>query len=142
MASRRAPPLSQRKAGSEGEYADTISKLVKKMGFLPVMMQNKEEIDALILERVTEGPNKVQFHVEVGMIKIPTLQDGATGNFERAMLFLNTKALTVYFEGIAGDRYLELIEHMVNQANSFSSHGSEWIIDQIGKLQISFAVFS
>ena len=114
----------------------------KEMDLLQVMMQNKEEIDALILERVEEGPNKVQFHVEVGMIKIPTVQDRDSGNFERTMLFLNTRTLTVYFEGIAGDQFLELIEHMVNQVNSFSSHGSGWIIDRIEKLQISFAAFS
>ena len=53
------------------------------MDLLQVMMQNKEEIDALILERVKEGPNKVQFHVEEGMIKIPTVQDGDSGNFEK-----------------------------------------------------------
>ena len=81
------------------------------------MMQSKEEIDALILERFKENPNKVQFHMEVGMIKIPTVQDGGSGNFEKIMLFLNTKILTVYFERIAGDQYLELIEHMVNQLN-------------------------
>ena len=73
------------------------------------MMPNKEEIDALILERVEEGPNKMQFNVEVGMIKFPTVQDGDTRNFERTMLFLNTKTLTVHFEGIARDQYLELI---------------------------------
>ena len=112
------------------------------MDLFQVMMQNKEEVDALIVERVKGGPNKVQFHLEAGMIKIPTVQDGDSGNFERTMLFLNTKTLTVYFEGIAGDPYLELIEHMVNQVNSFSSHGSRWIIDIIEKLQISFAAFS
>ena len=68
----------------------------KGMDLLQVMMQNKEEIHALILERVKEGPNKVQFHVEVGMIEIPTVQDRDCGNFERTMLFLNTKTLTVY----------------------------------------------
>ena len=114
----------------------------KKMDLLQVMMQNKEEIDALIQERIKEGPNKVQFHAEVGMIKITTVQDGDTGNFERTMLFLNTRILTVYFEGIAGDEYLKLIEHMVNQVNSFSSHGGLWIIDRIEKQQISFDVFS
>ena len=107
----------------------------KEMDLLQVMMQNKEEIDALILERVKKGPNKVQFYVEVGMIKNSTVQDGDSGNFERAMLFLNTKTLTVYFEGIAGDQFLELIKHKVNQVNSFSSHGSGWIIDRIEKLQ-------
>ena len=58
------------------------------------------------------------------------------------MLFLNTKTLAVYFEGKVGEQYLQLIEHMVNQVNSFSSHGSGWIIDRIEKLQISFAAFS
>ena len=77
----------------------------KEIDLLQVMMQNKEEIDALIQERVKEGPNKVQFHVEVGMIKTPTEQDGGTGNFERTMLFLNTRTMTVYFEVIAGDQY-------------------------------------
>ena len=78
----------------------------------------------------------------MAMIKIPNAQDGDTGNFERTMLFLNTSTLTVYFEGIAGDQYLKLIEHMVNQFNLFSSHGRGWIIDRIEKLQISFAAFS
>ena len=114
----------------------------KEIDLLQVMMQNKDEIDALILERVKEGPNKVQFHVEVGMIKIPTVQYGDSGYFERTMLFLNTKTLTVYFGGIAGDKFLELIEHLVNPVNSFSSHGSGWIFDRIEKLQIIFAAFS
>ena len=93
-------------------------------------------------EGVKEGSNKVQFHVEVEMIKIPTVQDRNIGNFEKTMLLLNTKTLTVYFEGIASDKYLEVIEHMVNQVNLFSSHGSGWVIGRIEKLQISFAVFS
>ena len=105
-------------------------------------MQNKEEIDALILERVKEGPNKVQFHVEVGSLEVPTMQDWDTGNFEKTMLLLSTKTLTVYFEGLAGDQKLELIEHLVNQVNSFSSHGSGWINDRIEKLLVSFAAFS
>ena len=76
------------------------------------------------------------------MIKSPTVKDGDIENFERTMLFINSKELTVCFEGIAGDRYLEVIEHMVNQVNSITSHGSGWIIDRNEKLQISFAAFS
>ena len=95
------------------------------------MIPNKEEIDVLILENVKEGPNKIQFHVEVGMIKIPTVQDEDTRNFQRIMQFLNTKTLTVHFEGIAWDQYMELNKLMVSQVNSFSSHGSGWVIDRI-----------
>ena len=76
------------------------------------------------------------------MIKTLTVQDEDTENFERIILFLTTKTLTAYFEGVAGDQFLELIEHMVNQVHSFSSHGSGWIIDRNEKLQISFAAFS
>ena len=50
--------------------------------------------------------------------------------------------LTVYFKGIVGDQYLELIEQMVNQFSSFSSHGRRWITGQIEQLRISFAVIS
>ena len=48
----------------------------------------------------------------------------------------------MYFEGIAGDQFLELIEHTVNQVNSYSSRGSGLIIDRIEKMQTSFAAFS
>ena len=119
MASRQSLPLPQRKARSERNCVDTISKLLK------------EEIDALVLEKVIEGPNKAQFHVEVVMIQNLTVQDWDTGNFIRSTLFLNTMTLTVYFEGIAGDQYFEMIGHMFDQFNSFSSHGSEGVIDQI-----------
>ena len=42
----------------------------------------------------------------------------------------------------AVDQYLDLIEQMVKQVNSFSSQGSGWLIDRIEKLQICFAAFS
>ena len=129
-------------SASRGKLRRYNLKVGEKKGLASSHDAKKEEIEALILERVKEGPNKVQFHVEMKMIKIPTVQDGDSGNFERTMLFLNTKTLTVYFEGIAGDQFLELIEDMVNQVNSFSSHGSGWIIDRIEKMQISFEAFS
>ena len=47
----------------------------------------------------------------------------------------------MYFEGIAGDQNLELIEQIVNQVNSFSSHGSGWINDRDEGLEISSVVF-
>ena len=52
---------------------------------------------------------KLHFHVEIGMIKVPTVQYGDSGKFERTMLILNTKPLTVFYEGIDGDQNLKLI---------------------------------
>ena len=51
------------------------------------------------------------------------------------MLFLNIKTLTVYYEELAADQNLDLIDYMVNQVISFSSRASGWIIGRIEKLQ-------
>ena len=105
----------------------------KEMDLLQVMMQKKEEIDALILETVNSmwkwGWSKNSHYVIQGHWKI-----------WKDILF--SKASTVYFEGIAGDQYLELIKDMVDQVKSFYSHGSGWTIDRIEKLQINFAAFA
>ena len=50
--------------------------------------------------------------------------------------------INVFFNGIDKETYLELIEHMVNAINTFSSHGSGWIVERIEKLSVSFAAFS
>ena len=64
-------------------------------------MKSKEEFDALNLEVFKEGPNKVQFHMEVVKIKTLTVRDAKSGNYEKSVLFVNTKTLTMYFDGIA-----------------------------------------
>ena len=78
----------------------------------------------------------------MGIIKILTVQDGGTGNYQRIMLFLNAKPLKDYFEGTAGDQNFEVIEQMVKNIVLFSSQGSGWFIIRFEKLQISFAAFS
>ena len=40
------------------------------------------------------------------------------------MLFLNSKMIKVFFNGIGKETYLEKIEHMANAINTFSSHRS------------------
>ena len=89
----------------------------KELDLLQVMMQNKEGTDALC---------------KTGILDIT----------ERTLLIINTKTLTLFFEGIAEDQYLELIEFMVNQVNLFLSHGSGWINNRTEKLLVIFAVFS
>ena len=110
-----------------------------------VIMRNKEEIDALIDERVQEGPCKFQLHVDVSMIKFSS-DTNETGDgelrHEKTMLYLNSKMINVFFNGIEKETYLELIEHMVNVINTFASHGSGWIVERIEKLAVSFAAFS
>ena len=64
----------------------------KELVLLQVMMQNKEGTDALC---------------KTGILDIT----------KRTLLIINTKTLTLFFEGIAVDQNLELIENLVNQVN-------------------------
>ena len=116
-----------------------------ELDLMNVIMRNKEEIDALIDERVQEGPCKFQLHVDVSMIKFSS-DTNETGDGElrqkKTMLYLNSKMINVFFNGIEKETYLEMIEHMVNAINTFASHGSGWIVERIEKLAVSFAAFS
>ena len=61
---------------------------------------------------------------------------------EKTMLYLNSKMINVFLNGIEKETYLEMIEHMVNAINTFASHGSGWIVERIEKLAVGFAEFS
>ena len=97
-----------------------------ELNLMNVIMRNKEEIIALIDERVQEGPCKFQLHVDVSMIKFSN-DTNKTGDaelrHEKTMLYLNSKIINVFFNGIEKETYLEMIEHMVNAINTFASHG-------------------
>ena len=110
-----------------------------------VIMQNKEEVDALIDERVQEGPGNFQLHVDVSMIKFSSdINETGDGELrhEKTMLYMNSKMIHVFSNGIEKKIYLELIEHMVKAINTFASHGSGWIVERIEKLAVKFAAFS
>ena len=110
-----------------------------------VILQNKEEIDALIDERVQEVPCKFQLHEDVNMIKLSS-DTNETGDVElrheKTTSYLNSNMINVFFNGIEKGTYLELIEQMVNAINTFASQGSGWIVERIEKLAVSFAAFS
>ena len=115
-----------------------------ELDVMNVIMRNKEEIDALIDERVQEGLCKFQLHVDVSMIKFSS-DPNETGdrelNHEKTMFHLNSKMINVFFNGIEKETYLELIQYMVNAINTFVSHGSGWIVERNEKLAVSLAAF-
>ena len=73
--------------------------------------------------------------MKLGVMEFSTVPDGDTENCERTIQFQNTRSLTRYFEGIAGDQYLELIKQMVNPVKSFSSRDIGTITDRIEPIE-------
>ena len=106
---------------------------------LDFMMRNKEVIDDFISEHLQNGSIKVQFSVEVSLMKYLTVENDNEPNVEKITLFLNTEMVRVNYGGLEQGQYIEMIEHMLNSINCFASHGSGRIIERISKVTINFA---
>ena len=113
-----------------------------EIDLLDFMMRNKEVIDDFIFEHSQNGSIKVQFSVEVSLMKHPTVENDEEPNVEKITLFLNTEMVRVNYGGLEQGQYIEMIEHMLNSINCFASHGSGWIIERISKVTINFAKLS
>ena len=105
-------------------------------------MRNKEVIDDFIFEHSQNGSIKVQFSVEVSLMKHLTVENDEEPNVEKITLFLNTEMVRDNYGGLEKGQYIEMIEHMLNSINCFASHGSGWIIERISKVTINFAKLS
>ena len=109
---------------------------------LDFMMRNKEVIDDFIIEHSQNGSIKVQFSVEVSLMKHLTVENDKEPNVEKITLFLTTEMVRVNYGGLEQGQYIEMVEHMLNSINCFASHGSWWIIERISKVTINFAKLS
>ena len=92
-----------------------------------------------IFEHSQNGSIKVQFSVEVSLMKHLTVENDEEPNVEKITLFLNSEMVRVNYGGLEKGQYIEMIEHMLNSINCFASHGSGWIIERISKVTINFA---
>ena len=113
-----------------------------EIDLLDFMMRNKEVIDDFIFEHSLNGSIKVQFSVEVSLMKHPTVENDEEPNVEKITLFLNTEMVRVNYGGLEEGQYIEMIEHMLNSINCFASHGSGCIIERISKVIMNFAKLS
>ena len=114
-----------------------------EIDLLDFMMRNKEVINDFICEDSQNGSIKVQFSVEVSLMKHLTVENDEEPNVEKTTLFLNTEMVRVNYGGLEQRQYIEMIEHMLNSINCFAaSHGSGWIIERISKVNINFAKLS
>ena len=93
-----------------------------ELDLMNVIMQNKEEIDALIDKRVQEGHCKFQLHVDVSKIKFSNdINETGDGELrhEKTTLYLNSRMINVVFNGIEKETYLEST-HICQQQVRFS----------------------
>ena len=123
---------------SQTAFSDNLKKYQlsfddNEIDLLDFMMRNKEVIDDFIFEHLQNGSIKMQFSVEMSLMKHLTVENDEKPNVEKIKLFLNTEMVRVNYGGLEQGQYIEMIEHMLNSINCFASHGSAWIIERILK---------
>ena len=84
-----------------------------EIDLLDFMMRNKEVIDDFIFEHSQNGSIKVQFSVEVSLMKHPTVENDEEPNVEKITIFLNTEMVRVNYGGLEQGQNIEMIEHML-----------------------------
>ena len=80
-----------------------------EIDLLDFMMRNKEVIDDFILEHSQNGSIKVQFSVEVSLMKHLTVENDEEPNVEKITLFMITEIVRVNYGALEQGQYNEMI---------------------------------
>ena len=95
---------------------------------LQFMQERKDEIQSLIIDRVAEGPRKVQFSANLGLVKPKVINDSSkTEHDERIHIYANSDMKPVMSLGLEDDEFFEMVEKMQAVLETFASYGSGWV---------------
>ena len=104
---------------------------------LELMLKKKNEIDQIVRINTMFEPQKVQFVVEVSMVKpVPDSRDEFTTMFAHSTMAL------IFGDSYPESKYFEAVDQIAKVIHNFSSHGSGWVIASIDKVSIKMAKVS
>ena len=76
--------------------------------FLQFMQEKKDEIQRLLIDRVAEGPRKVQFSANLGLVEPKVINDSSkTEHDERIGIYANSDLKPVMSLGLEDDEFLK-----------------------------------
>ena len=102
------------------------------------MKFKQEQIQELIDQKLTAGPQKVQFSAELQLLKQFREPDE---DDERITIFANSLMTPVYAEGLSNDSFVEMVEKMPAVLFTFASSGSGWLLEKVLRVNIKFAKY-
>ena len=90
---------------------------------LQFMQEKKDEIQSLIIDRVAQGPRKVQFSANLGLVKPKVINDSSkTEHDKRIDIYANSDMKTVMSLGLEDDEFFEMVEKMQAVLETFASY--------------------
>ena len=102
------------------------------------MLNQRSAIVTLIEQRLSQGPQKVQFAVKVQLLKLHQ-DENSTETEERIEIYANSLMTPIYVEGFTDELYWSMLEKMMAVLSTFASSGSGWVVEKIIKLDVKFA---
>ena len=95
-------------------------------------------IATLIEQRLSQGPQNVQFSVKVQLLKL-NQDENSTEAEERVEIYANSLMTPIYVEGLTDELYWSMVEKMMAVLSTFASSGSDWVIEKIINFDLKFA---
>ena len=105
------------------------------------MQEKKEEIiQQLIIERVADGPLKVQFSANLGIIKPRAIVDSSEAE-ERLHFYANLEMKPVMSLGLEVEDFYDMVEKMQAVLQTFAFYGIGWVFELVSQVFAKLARF-
>ena len=102
------------------------------------MKFKQERIQELIDQKLSMGPQKVQFSADLLLLKLFREPDEDN---ERISIFANSLMTPVYAEGLSNDNFVEMVEKMLAVLFTFASSGCGWLLEKFLCVNIKCAKY-
>ena len=93
------------------------------------MLNKRSAIATLIEQRLSQGPQKVQFAVKAQLLKLHQ-DENSTETEECIEIYANSLMTPIYVEGLTNELYWSIVEKMMAALSAFALSGSGWVVDQ------------
>ena len=103
------------------------------------MKFKQERIQELIDQKLSEGPQKVQFSAELQLLSQQFREPDEDD--ERITIFANSLMTPVYAEGLSNADFSSMVEKMLAVLFTFASSGSGWLLEKVLRVNIKFAKY-
>ena len=118
------------------------TEVCQSIDLLQFMQDKKDQGQKLIMERVAEGPRKVQFSASLGFVKPAIIDSKNIEPDERIDIYANSEMKPVMRLRLEDDHLFEMVEEMQAVLETSASYGSGWVLQQVIQFFVKLAKLS
>ena len=105
------------------------------------MLSEKPQIENFLREKLSNGPQKIQFCAKVQLHKPHRCEEGGSTDDERFEIYANSLMTPVLNDRKSNETYLNMMDKKLTVLSTFASSGSGGILEKVIKVDVKFAHF-